>query len=220
LPELYDFLPEMGATMLEANYSRFVIDMNRDPSGVSLYPGQNVTELCPTTTFNEEDVYLPGTAPSEEDIEKRVETYWRPYHASIVTELERIKAIHGYAVLWDAHSIRSHVSRFFDGTLPDFNIGTNAGQSCDDVYSNALMAVLKEARDYTSVLNGRFKGGYITREYADPSNHVHAVQLELSQQTYMDETYPFSYDEDKAARVKPVIRGCLEALLEAVKPQS
>ena len=213
LPRLYGFLPELGATVLSACYSRYVIDLNRDPSGKSLYPGQNVTELCPTTTFAEEPIYRHGGAPTGVDVRERTETYWHPYHAALVAELERVKAIHGYALLWDAHSIRSRVPRFFEGRLPDFNLGTNDGASCDPDLAEQVYAAAADADGFTSVLNGRFKGGYITRRYGSPGTHVHAIQLELSQITYMDESHPFAYREDLANKVAAPIRRMMEAML-------
>ncbi len=213
LPRLYDFLPELAATVLVANYSRYVIDLNRDPSGKSLYPGQNVTELCPTTTFAEEPVYRGGEIPDTSDVGARVKTYWQPYHTALAAEIERVKAMHGYALVWDAHSIRSHVPRFFDGRLPDFNLGTSDGASCDEGLAKQVYAAAKETGGFTSVLNGRFKGGYITRRYGRPAEDVHAVQLELSQATYMEESYPFVYRESAAPKVAAPIRRMMEAML-------
>jgi N-formylglutamate deformylase len=211
LPRLYDFLGGMGASVLAANYSRYVIDLNRDPSGESLYPGQNVTELCPTTTFAEEPIYKPGHAPDAAKQAARVETYWRPYHDALALELDRLVATHGYALLWDAHSIASQVPRFFEGTLPDFNLGTNDGQSCGQGLGEVLLRALDGVKGYSAVLNGRFKGGFITRRYGNPAGGVHAVQLELSQATYMDEAYPFDYHTDKAEQVAGVISSLLQA---------
>nr|WP_262690332.1 N-formylglutamate deformylase [Kordiimonas aestuarii] len=213
LPRLYAFLGDMGATVLSANYSRYVIDLNRDPSGKSLYPGQNVTELCPTTTFAEEPIYRQGETPGVADVSERTKTYWHPYHTALTAEIERVKAEHGYALLWDAHSIRSHVPRFFEGCLPDFNLGTNEGASCDAGLAQQVYTAAKGAESFTSVLNGRFKGGYITRRYGNPAEDVHAIQLELAQITYMDESYPFAYQDDIAAKVAAPIRRMMEAML-------
>lgn len=213
LPALYSFLDAMDVTVLHAHYSRYVIDLNRDPSGKSLYPGQNVTELCPTTTFDEQPVYLPGEAPDENEEQARVGHYWRPYHQALAAELERVRHINGHAVLWDAHSIRSRVPRFFDGRLPDFNLGTNDGASCASVLADAVYRVAAGAAPYTAVLNGRFKGGFITRQYGKPAQGVHAIQLELSQITYMEETFPFSYEAEKAAGVAAPIRRMIETIL-------
>ncbi len=213
LPRLYSFLLDMNVTRLKANYARYVVDLNRDPSGKSLYPGQNVTELCPTTTFEEEAVYLDRQAPDDIEVQERVKTYWKPYHNSLKAEIARVKAIHGYALLWDAHSIRSHVPRFFEGRLPDLNFGTNNDQTCDPALSEAIMNIVSEQQEYPSVLNGRFKGGFITRNYGDRSNNVHAVQLELSQITYMNEAFPYNYKVDKAEH----IAGLIQEIIENVK---
>ena len=213
LPKLYQFLAEMDVTVIAANHSRYVIDLNRDPSGKSLYPGQNVTELCPTTTFPEEQIYLDGEKPSDEECAERVEIYWKPYHNQIEEELARLKAKHGYALLWDAHSIASEVPRFFEGKLSDFNLGTNSGGSCDVRLGEELLKVAGQFENYSAVLNGRFKGGFITRKYGQPETGVHAVQLELSQITYMDEQFPFAYDPEKAAAVIPCIKALIEVML-------
>ncbi len=212
LPKLYSFLVDMGVTYIKANYARYVIDLNRDPSGRSLYPGQNVTELCPTTTFDEEAVYLAGQAPDEAEVRERVEAYWRPYHSALKAEIERVKAIHGYALLWDAHSIRSHVPRFFEGRLPDLNFGTNNDETCSPALSEAIMEIASDQQVYSSVLNGRFKGGFITRHYGDPVNNVHAVQLELSQSTYMDEEFPYEYETEKASNIAALINELVQAV--------
>lgn len=214
LPKLYDFLPELDATVLAASHSRYVVDLNRDPSGKSLYPGQNVTELCPTTTFDEAPIYNEGEMPHVDEIAERVETYWQPYHTAIVTELARIKSIHGYALLWDAHSIASEVPRFFAGRLPDLNFGTDGGKSCGSGLGKTLKHTSQNFSDYPAVLNGRFKGGFITRKYGAPDDNIHAVQLELSQITYMNEAYPFEYCSSKASQIAQPIRTVMEAMLD------
>lgn len=217
LPELYSFLADKDVTYIKANYARYVIDLNRNPSGRSLYPGQNVTELCPTTTFDEAAVYLEGQAPDEAEVRERVEAYWRPYHDALKMEIERVKAVHGYALLWDAHSIRSHVPRFFKGRLPDLNFGTNNNETCAPALSEAIMTIVSTQQVYPSVLNGRFKGGFITRHYGDPVNNVHAVQLELSQVTYMDEEFPYEYEVEKAANIAELINEVIHTV-QAWKP--
>ena len=219
LRQLYGFLDDMGVSVLAAQHSRYVIDLNRDPSGKSLYPGQDVTELCPTTTFAGEPIYQRDTAPSGADISARVATYWQPYHDALAAELDRLKAKHGYALLWEAHSIASHVPRFFDGKLPDFNLGTNGGNSCGAGIGEGLIAALGTAEKYSGVLNGRFKGGYITRHYGNPAAGVHSVQLELSQVTYMNEKHPFDYKQQDAAEVAVPIRRMIETMLN-FKPVS
>ncbi len=209
--KLYDFLPGMGVSILRANYSRYVVDLNRPPSGESLYPGQTVTGLCPTTLFTGEDIYRPGCTPDGDEIARRIEHYWTPYHQQIQQTLAHLRSRFGYAILWDAHSIKSEVPAFFTGTLPDFNWGTADGKSCSGSLGEALIAAVHAK--YSRVINGRFKGGFITREYGDPGRGIHAVQLELSQATYMSDQARFQYDDDKAARVKALLQSLIEIVL-------
>lgn len=213
---LYAFALDMGATVIAANYSRYVVDLNRPADGASLYPGQFETGLLPHTTFMGEPLYKDGQTPDDAEIKRRKTQYWQPYHDRIEAELKRAKAFHGYAVLWDAHSILSRVPDLFDGKLPDLNIGTNIGASCGEGLGEAVLTEAKKAKAYSSVLNGRFKGGYITRNYGQPDANIHAVQLEIAQTAYMDETSA-SYDRDKANRLRPVIQNMMEAALGHAK---
>ncbi|MBP8297219.1 MAG: N-formylglutamate deformylase [Burkholderiales bacterium] len=213
LPRLYDFVRELGASVLAATHSRYVIDLNRPPDGAVLYPGASNTELCPTTRFDFAPVYREGRAPDMDGIRARVADYWEPYHARLAGELERIHALHDYALLFDAHSIVSVCPRFFEGRLTDINLGTADGASCAPALGAAVLEAAQEYPGYTSILNGRFKGGFITRRYGKPDHGVHAVQLELAERTYMDEAPPFAYDETLAESVRPVLRSVLEAML-------
>ena len=212
IERLYNFLGTLGASVLVARASRYVIDLNRDPDNKALYPGANNTELCPTSTFDNEPLYAPGEVPDEAEIAVRRKTYWRPYHQQLQAELARLKAQHGKAVLWDAHSIRSQVPRFFDGRLPDLNLGTGGGTTATETLSQRLEKIAQDS-GYSAVLNGRFKGGYITRAYGKPAEGIQAVQLELSQITYMDEAPPFTFREDLANNLRPTLRRLLEATL-------
>jgi N-formylglutamate deformylase len=189
-----------------------VIDLNRPPNDVSLYPGQNTTGLCPNVQFSGEPVYLSGQEPSPDEIAQRVGKFWRPYHEAIAVEIARIKAAHGRVVLWEGHSICSVVPFLFDGRLPDFNLGTANGTSCSTDLQRRLVDVLEAQKKYTFVANGRFKGGYITRQYGDPANGIDAVQLELAQCNYMDEE-TFAYDEGRAISTQTLIMALLEATL-------
>jgi len=214
MEELYDFLDALGASVLVATHSRYVVDLNRPPDNANLYPGQDTTGLCPVDTFFRQPLYRPGQAPDEVETAERVARYWNPYHAKLAEALAELKARHGRALLWDAHSIFSVVPRFFEGTLPDFNLGTADGRSCASGTGEALLAVAERAPGYRAVLNGRFKGGYITRRYGRPADGVHAFQLELSEATYMDETPPYSFRDDLAARVRPHLRAMVEKFME------
>jgi len=201
LERLYAFAVALGASVLVPSHARYVVDLNRPPDDENLYPGQDTTGLVPLDTFDKAALYPAGGAPDATEIARRRERYWRPYHDALQRELARLKREHDRALLWEAHSIRSHVPRFFDGRLPDFNFGTSSGASAAPGLAEALAECVRADGVYTAVANGRFKGGYITRHYGAPDTGVQAVQLELAQITYMDETRPYAYDDAKAAQV-------------------
>lgn len=219
LPRLYDFLSELGATVIQATHSRYVVDLNRPPDGSNLYPGRDTPRLCPIDTFHSEPLYREGD-PDEAEIGRRVERVWRPYHRRLAAELARVRDEHGIAILWDAHSIVSVAPRLFEGRLADFNLGTADGASCDRELGDALAAALSRHPGYTSVLNGRFKGGYITRHYGAPSQHVHAVQLEMAEAVYMQETSPYTYVSERAAAVSRILREQLDIALAWARQRS
>ena len=211
--KLYSFARAVGATLLAATHSRFVVDLNRDPSGVALYAGADNTELCPTRTFDNEPIYAEGGAPDAAAITLRRGVYFDPYHAVLAAEIERVRARHGYAVLLDGHSIRAVVPRFFAGRLPDFNLGTAQGASCAPALQAIAADVLAQATGFTHVVNGRFTGGYVTRRHGQPSRGVHALQLEMAQSAYMDEAPPYRWDPAVAARLRQVLMRLADALL-------
>ncbi len=213
LERLYGFAKELGASILVATHSRYVVDLNRPPDGASLYPGQSVTGLCPVDTFDDTPIYAAGDVPGDAEVAARRDAVWAPYHAQLRAELDRIHAAHGVAMLWDAHSIRSVLPRFFEGKLPDLNLGTGNGTSCDPALAEELLAIGKAATGYTAVLNGRFKGGHITRHYGEPARNIHAVQLEMTQSSYMQEAMPFDYLPEVAAGIEPHLRRMIEAAL-------
>ncbi|MGY6697272.1 MAG: N-formylglutamate deformylase [Roseinatronobacter sp.] len=200
-----------SATTVRATFHRYLIDANRAPSGESLYPGQNTTGLVPLTDFDGMPIW--SETPDAAEIEARRAEYHAPYHAALAAELERVHARHGVAILYDCHSIRSHIPYLFDGTLPDFNIGTNGGTSCAPQLEAAVTEICSQAEGYSSVLNGRFKGGWTTRHYGKPDNSCHAIQMELAQSTHLStEAPPFSYDSAKAERMRSHLRRILETL--------
>ena len=201
---LYDFAKSLGASILKPAYSRYVVDLNRPPDDVSLYPGQNTTGLCPIVQFSGEPVYLDGELPGKDEIEQRVADYWRPYHAALQAELKRLHDAHGRVLLWEGHSIRSQVPFLFEGQLPDFNVGTAGGASCSPATQAGIEKILSAQSAYSWVCNGRFKGGYITRQYGQVGQGIEAVQLELAQSVYMDE-FANTYDASKAAQVQELI---------------
>ena len=211
MDKLYDFAQGLGISIIKPKYSRYVIDLNRNIDGINLYPGANSTELCPTTAFDLSPLYISGQEPDEAEIKRRIELYWQPYHQALNDTLAQMKAQFGKVILLDAHSILSHVPRFFDGQLPDFNFGSANGESCSSELINKI--AMLDLSPYSSVVNGRFKGGYITRGYGNPKENIHAVQLELSQHTYMDEPSD-RYNEQKAAQVKEKLQVFVKCLAD------
>jgi N-formylglutamate deformylase len=216
---LYDFAPSLGATVIRTAISRTVIDVNRDPSGATLYPGQATTELCPTTTFDGEPLYRDGRVPDEREIARRRATWFEPYHAALAEEIARLRKRHSKIVLFEAHSIRSVIPRLFDGELPNFNIGTNNGASCDAALTAEVESVCGRT-SFSRVSNGRFKGGWTTRHYGKPAEGIHAVQLELACRSYMDEprevspeNWPIPYNEQRAAGMRGALTHILQACL-------
>ena len=218
IERLYDFAPGLGATVIRTCVARTVIDPNRDPAGVSLYPGQATTELCPTTTFDGESLYRPGEAPGPEEIAARRTAWFDPYHRALQGELARLRHKHPVVVLYDCHSIRSQIPRLFAGVLPNFNLGTHSGASCAPQLTARLEA-LCDATSFTRVTNGRFKGGYTTRHYGRPGEGVHAVQMELACRGYLREPgggvrpgdWPCEYDDTVAAPMRAVLQRLLDA---------
>lgn len=209
---LYDgLLP--SATTVRATFHRYVIDANRDPSGVSLYPGQNTTGLVPLTDFNGQDIW--DNAPTDAEVEARRQAFHAPYHAALEAELARVRDLHGIAILYDCHSIRSNIPFLFDGTLPDFNIGTNLGTTCAAQFEAAVQSLCQMADGYSTVTNGRFKGGWTTRHYGRPTEGLHAIQMELAQSTYLtDEAAPWTYDDEKSARLRGHLKTILTTLAD------
>lgn len=210
--QLYDFAPELGAGMIRANVSRYVIDVNRPPQDESLYPGQATTGLCPPIEFDGTPIYLDGGSVPDEEVAHRRTAYWQPYHDTLAAEIARVKARHGYALLYDCHSIASRVPRLFPGTLPDLNLGTVKGESCAPGLQAAIEQVM-QASGLTQISNGRFIGGYITRHYGKPQENVHAVQMEKGQDCHLMEDGSNRLDPVKMAKLKPVLRRIAEAML-------
>ena len=210
---LYDFASDLGASILRAEYSRYVVDLNRSAEDEILYDEHTQTGLCPTQTFSGDDIYTDETAI---DVGERVREYWQPYHDKLAETLRTLRETHGYALLWDAHSVASRLPRLFDGELPELNFGTWDDRSCDPGVSAAVVAAAAGGQ-YGTVSNGRFKGGYITRHYGQPEDNVHAIQLELAQRAYMDEVST-TFDETMAAQLRDTLRRLLETFLAAASP--
>jgi len=214
LARLYNFLGELGASVLMPTTSRYVIDLNRPPDDAPMYPGASNTELCPTRFFTGEPLYQSGQEPDDTERARRRDVYWQPYQAALRAELDRLKARHGFALLWDAHSIRSKIPWLFDGRLPDLNIGTASGASAADALTASVVQACSAYPQFSTAVNGRFKGGYITRHYGRPDQHIHAIQLEMCQSLYMQEVAPFAYDEARAALVQPLLMKMASSPLE------
>ncbi|WP_337188185.1 N-formylglutamate deformylase [Phenylobacterium sp.] len=220
IDRLYDFATDLGATTVRTRISRTVIDVNRDPTGASLYPGQATTELCPTTTFDGEPLYRPGAEPGPAEIEARRATWFDPYHDALAAEIERLRDRHRAVVLYEAHSIRSVIPRLFEGELPNFNLGANQGRSCDAALTAAVAAAC-DTPPFSHVIDGRFKGGWTTRRYGRPDLGVHAIQMELACRGYMDDprepptpqTWPTPYAETRAAPMRAALVNVLKACL-------
>lgn len=212
---LYAFAADLGATMIRTAISRTVIDVNRDPSGASLYPGMATTELCPTTSFDGVPLYPEGGAPAEAEIARRRSIWFDPYHQAIGAEIARLRARHPIVVLYDAHSIRSRVPRLFDGELPVFNIGTIGGVTCDPALAEAVERTCR-ASGQPTVVNGRFRGGWTTRHYGRPEAQVHAIQMELAMRAYLDEP-SISWSESRAAETRTVLAPVLQACIDFAK---
>lgn len=210
---LYDFVADLGASMVFASHSRYVVDLNRPPDDAALYDGQVATGICPAQSFAGDELYNAGEAPDAAETEERIQTFWQPYHEYVSTKLAALRDEFGYALLWDAHSIPSHVPNLFDGELPVLNIGTNDDASCAESIASEVTDVAN-ASGFSSVVNARFKGGYITRHYGQPKNEVHAIQLEIAQRAYMDEETR-EYDEALAENLRETLHAMIEVFMSS-----
>jgi N-formylglutamate deformylase len=213
---LYAFAREMGASMIVANYSRYVVDLNRSPDSQPLYASDPTSPVCPTRTFGDEPIYMTGQEPETSEVQRRIDEYWRPYHFELARELARLRAEHGAALLWDAHSVASEVSGLFAGVLPEFNFGTRDDLTCPRTFADTLLDRIAREGKYGAVLNGRFKGGYITQNYGRPDDGCYAVQLELAQRVYLDERSPTTWDAQRCEAASSVIRDLLDTALQMI----
>lgn len=214
LERLYAFARELGAGLIVPRLSRYVVDLNRPPEDTPMYPGANNTGLAPTRFFSGEALYRRGEEPDATEIAARVVSFWRPYHDALAAELARLRSVHGHAVLFDAHSIRSELPWLFEGQLPDLNLGTSAGTSCAASLRTQLGTVLAGQARHSHVVDGRFKGGYITRHYGRPEEQVHAVQLEMCWRCYLDEDRPQDWSADRAAKVAPLLQNLVQTMID------
>lgn len=213
LERLYAFVQARGASLLVPRYSRYVVDLNRPSDNQPMYAGANNTELCPTRAFSGAPLYHPGAAPIEHEVRERVDDYWCPYHNALADEIARVRAQHGYVVLFDGHSIKGELPWLFEGRLPDLNLGSAGGSACAAALAARVVEVFAAQGAYSHVLDGRFKGGFITRHYGNPGRGVHALQLEMAWRAYMDETPPYHWHEAKAAAITPLLQRMIDTLL-------
>ncbi|HPP84031.1 MAG TPA: N-formylglutamate deformylase [Rubrivivax sp.] len=211
---LYGFATALGASLIVPRASRYVVDLNRPRDNQPMYAGRNNTELCPTRHFTGEPIYRAGQAPDEAEIRARVATYWQPYHDALAAETRRLVAAHGHAVLFDAHSIRSELPWLFEGTLPQLNLGTAEGTSCAPALRDALAALFAAQHERSWVVDGRFKGGHITRHYGRPGERVHALQLEMAWRAYMDEAPPVRWHAQRAAAITPLLHALIQTMID------
>jgi N-formylglutamate deformylase len=213
LDKLYDFVRELGASLILPRYSRYLIDLNRPRDDTPMYPGMNNTELCPTRFFSGDPLYRDGAVPDPAEIARRIQRCWQPYHDALRAELDRLRGLHGHAILFDGHSIKSELPWLFDGRLPDLNLGTAGGSSCASTLRSELAGILTAQSRFSQVVDGRFKGGYTTRHYGDPDHGVHAIQLEMCWSCYLQETAPQVYEPDRARSVQPVLQQLVATML-------
>jgi N-formylglutamate deformylase len=213
LEKLYGFVRELGASLIVPRYSRYLIDLNRPIEDAPMYPGMNNTELCPTRSFTGDPLYRDDSAPDSTEIARRIRNYWQPYHDTLRAELDRLRGMHGHAVLFDGHSIQSELPWLFEGKLPDLNLGTAGGASCAPSLRSALAQMLASQGRFTQVVDGRFKGGHTTRHYGDPDHGVHAIQLEMCWSCYMQEAAPYRWEPERARLVQPILRQLIETML-------
>ena len=214
LERLYAFARDLGASLIVPKFSRYAIDLNRPRDDAPMYPGVNNTGLVPTRFFSGDPLYLEGQEPDAAEIAARAAIYWQPYHDALAAELARLRDVHGHAVLFDAHSIQSQLPWLFEGTLPALNLGTAGGSSCAPSLATALAGVFAAQERFEHVIDGRFKGGYITRRYGQPTERVHAVQLEMCWRCYLDETRPHEWHAERAAEVTPLLRALVQAMID------
>jgi len=215
VPELYHFHRELGASIIRATHTRYVVDLNRPPDGAPLYPGRRETTVCPTESFDGEPLYVGGQDPTNSEIAERLRHYWQPYHDKLAEAAQDLVRRHGYCILWDAHSIHSVVPALFEGRLADLNIGTSGGRSCSPKLPARLLALLRAQKTFSHVLDGRFKGGYITRHYGNPAANIHAVQLEIAQRAYLREARTPEFSAARANPLSSLLRELLLAVLDA-----
>jgi N-formylglutamate amidohydrolase len=211
---LYGFVEGLGITMIKANISRWVIDLNRNPESKPLYDdGRVITALTPVTDFNGQPIYA-NNGPDNHEVKRRIETYFNPYYTKISNLLAEKRKHHAHVLFFDAHSIRRLVPGIRQEPFPDLILGDADQTSANAELIKTAESVLGNSR-FTFQHNDPFKGGNLTRHFGKPSSGVHALQLEMSKVLYMDDSETV-YDKKRAANVQAVLRPLFEQLLETL----
>jgi len=213
LENLYDFAPDLGIGVLHATHARYVVDLNRSPSSQPLYSdGRIITDAIPLQQFDGKELYTKP--PTQREKERRIQKYFDPYHKEIQAKLQALHNQFGMALLFDAHSIKRHVPTIQSAPFPDLILGNNDQQSAHiSIVSKAWHWL--EQSSYDAQHNDPFKGGYITRTYGTPKEGIHALQLEMTQDLYLDEKNP-QWDPQKAKPVRDFLHAFLSHLVAVV----
>lgn len=218
IDKLYDFAPSLGITMIAARYSRWVIDLNRDPESNPLYDdGRVITDLCPTMSFMEEPIYKEDQLPNRKEIDRRLGQYYWPYYFKLQSLLNDLKKEFGQVLLWDAHSIRQYVPTIRKELFPDLILGDNDEKSASEDLIKTSLDKLGESRLKLNH-NNPFKGGHITRYFGKPSDNQHALQLEMTKINYMNND-ELQYNEERAAIIRSILINNFEGLIEKLTSQ-
>ncbi|WP_411029920.1 N-formylglutamate amidohydrolase [Spongiimicrobium sp. 3-5] len=215
--KLYKFAPSLGITLIRANLSRWVIDLNRDPKSVPLYNDQRlITSNTPTTDFFGNKIYKSSSfEPDQEEKTRRLKAYYNPYYDKLMALLAERKKQFGHVLLWDAHSIRHRVSTIQETPFPDMILGNNDEKTASPLLINTALKGLRSGNFKVSH-NSPFKGGHITRYFGKPEENVHTLQLEMNKILYMDDN-EITYNKTRAKQVQKVLKHTMETLIETMK---
>ncbi|GAA4113631.1 N-formylglutamate deformylase [Aquimarina addita] len=215
--KLYEFAPSLGITIIKANLSRWVIDLNRDPKSIPLYTDNRlITAITPITDFYGNNIYTSSSSePDPIEIQRRLDLYYWPYYRQIETLIADLKKKFGKVLLWDAHSIRHLVSTIQKKPFPDMILGNNDQKTA---HPQLILTALEKLRSkkFEVAHNTPFKGGHITRYFGKPAQNVHALQLEMNKILYMDDN-EITYNTKRASEVQEVLQDTLQHLIRTMK---